>query len=275
MYTETDVLIPTGQLMAQAANANTAARNKLASDVGQIESYNRSLATVNDRVLAILNGVSGENLGPDIPSWRKWWVDQIGMAILPQKSQDKTTVVEQVPIDFQPQVPGPIVATSMMLQHRLMSCFAAGTMVKTQTGPRPIESLEAGDVVLTQSVRTGALGYHPVVKVHRNPPSATYKITLGDEAVVSSAFHRFWAPGRGWVMARDLKPGDTLRTLGGLARVTAVEDDRVQPVFNLDVADDADFFVGCSGALVHDNTIPDLRLAPFDAPTALAATDQK
>ena len=48
--------------------------------------------------------------------------------------------------------------------------------------------------------------------------------------------------------------------------VEAVEADKVQLVFNLDVADDADFFAGNVGALVHDNTLPDPRLAPFDAP---------
>ena len=40
------------------------------------------------------------------------------------------------------------------------------------------------------------------------------------------------------------------------------------------VAEDADFFVGRSGALVHDNTLPDLRLAPFDAAPSLAAASQ-
>ncbi len=55
-----------------------------------------------------------------------------------------------------------------------------------------------------------------------------------------------------------------------LASVESVEPDRVQPVFNLDVADDADFFVGKAGALVHDNTLPDPRAMPFDAPKPVA-----
>jgi hypothetical protein len=72
-------------------------------------------------------------------------------------------------------------------------------------------------------------------------------------------------------MARDLKPGDPIRTLGGVAPVEAVEGAEVQPVFNLDVAGDADFFAGAAAALVHDNTLPDPRLVPFDAtPVAVA-----
>src|SRR5262249_13705723 len=53
-------------------------------------------------------------------------------------------------------------------------------------------------------------------------------------------------------------------------KVTAIEDGEVVPVFNLDVADDADFFVGQQGALAHDNTLPNLREAAFDAVTTLA-----
>ncbi len=118
------------------------------------------------------------------------------------------------------------------------------------------------------------LGYQPILDVHHNPPSRTFRIGLGDETIVSSEFHRFWKAGQGWVMARDLKPGDTLRALGGLATVSTVDSGSVQPVFNLDVGEDADFFVGRGGALVHDNTLPDLRLAPFDAlPSLASATD--
>jgi hypothetical protein len=40
---------------------------------------------------------------------------------------------------------------------------------------------------------------------------------------------------------------------------------------HIDVADDADFFAGSVAALVHDNTLPDLRQAPFDAPPVVAA----
>ncbi len=43
-------------------------------------------------------------------------------------------------------------------------------------------------------------------------------------------------------------------------------------VYNLDVAEDADFFVGRRGVLVHDNTLPDLRERPFDAVETLAGS---
>ena len=79
-----------------------------------------------------------------------------------------------------------------------------------------------------------------------------------------SVYHRFWKANAGWAMARELNPGDTLRTLGGLVRVAKVEPDSVQPLYNLDVAGPRSFFVGSSDVLVHDNTLPDHRLKPFD-----------
>jgi hypothetical protein len=66
-------------------------------------------------------------------------------------------------------------------------------------------------------------------------------------------------------MARELKPGDVLRTLDGLVRVTKVEPDATQPLYNLDVSGSRTFFAGAGRLLVHDNTLPDHRLKPIDA----------
>jgi hypothetical protein len=151
------------------------------------------------------------------------------------------------------------------------SCFGAGTLVRTLDGARAIESIQVGDRVLTQDVQTGALGYHPVTVIHHNPPSPTFLVKVGGDTIVSSPFHRFWIAGRGWIMARDLKGGETLRLLKGATRVESVETGPVQPVFNLDVAQAHDFFAGTAAALVHDNTLPGTRLAPFDSTTEIAA----
>ncbi len=66
-------------------------------------------------------------------------------------------------------------------------------------------------------------------------------------------------------MARELKPGDTLRSLGGLRVVKSVEKDQVQPVFNLRVTAGESFFVGQSGVLAHDNSLVNPTPSPFDA----------
>ncbi len=52
--------------------------------------------------------------------------------------------------------------------------------------------------------------------------------------------------------------------LGGLATVQSIETDKTQPVYNLDVAENRDFFVGAKGILVHDFSFVQPVLAPFD-----------
>ena len=69
-------------------------------------------------------------------------------------------------------------------------------------------------------------------------------------------------------MARDLKPGDTLRTLGGTGPRRGRRGRRVQPVFNLEVAHGQSFFVGDRGVLVHDNSLVEPTPEPFDAASA-------
>ena len=87
----------------------------------------------------------------------------------------------------------------------------------------------------------------------------------GGEVLLPSVFHRFWIAGKGWVMARDLRSGDTLRVLGGRVQVDRAEPAEVVPVFNLTVAHDQTYFVGTRDCLVHDNTLPGPIAEPFDA----------
>ena len=97
------------------------------------------------------------------------------------------------------------------------------------------------------------------------------KLDLGGESIVATGIHRFWKAGKGWTMARDLKPGDIVRTVGGTARVESVMPDKVQPVYNLDVAENRDFFVGKHGCLVYDFSIVQPVVAPFDHAPDLAS----
>jgi hypothetical protein len=79
----------------------------------------------------------------------------------------------------------------------------------------------------------------------------------------------FWRSGRGWSQARELKPGDLLRTLGSTVRVVSVEPGSVEPLYNLDVSRGRSFFAGTGNVLVHDNTLPPARQARFDEPPKL------
>ena len=266
---QSEVDIPLAQVLMESSKTAQAAQEQLKADVAIIEGLNRATRDRNDKVLGVLKKATGQNLEPDRQAWTKWWVDQVGYAFVTDQTAEKPTIVEEVPLDYQP-VLTPVHEMTHLVTYARLSCFGAGTPVRTVDGVRAIESLQVGDLVLTQSTDTGALGYKPILVTHHNPPSSTFRIKLGGESIISSHFHRFWLAGRGWVMARDLKPGDPVRTLGGVAPVESIEPDQVQPVYNLDVAEDADFFAGNVAALVHDNTLPDPRLAPFDVEVKVA-----
>lgn len=233
-------------LAAQQKAASAKLQQQL--DVEFLRQMNGTYRMTNRRVADVLTQALGApNLGDDEDAWKRWWYDRVGYRYTPPPKVQVNQVI--------PQLPPPYLTT----------CFAAGTPVRTLRGPRPIEAIRVGDVVLSQDTSTGALGYQPVVDVHHNPPDQTLIVHIGDETVVSSVYHRFWRPGKGWAMARELRPGDVVRTLNGPARVGGVGKGEVEPLYNLDVAGPATFFVGAAGALVHDNTLPDPRGKPFDA----------
>ena len=103
----------------------------------------------------------------------------------------------------------------------------------------------------------------PSTAISRSP---TFRIPIGGETIVATGIHRFWKAGKGWTMARDLKPGDRLRIVGGATEVRSIETDATQPVYNLDVAENRDFFVGNKGLLVHDFSFVQPVWEPFDRP---------
>ena len=228
------------------------AQETMMADVREIERGNAQTKQVNSWVADVLGetqSVPDLKDKDDEDSWQSWWYDQVGYRYTPP---EKVYVAQQL--------------TNNIAPPRLYSCFVAGTPVTTLDGLKPIETIRPGERVLSQSTETGLLGFQPVVTVHRNPPSATVRLTLDNgEEIIQSVYHRFWLAGKGWALARDLKRGDVLRGLSGRITITKVTPDAVVPVFNLDVARDHTYFVGKHEYLVHDNTLPPSRPRVFDA----------
>lgn len=282
---ETTVQIPVGQIIRQYQISAAVAQQQLVQDVENIDRHNDQVKQLNERVGQALRGITGHDLGEDQQAWEAWWTDQQGYAYTPPQSLPKPTYVENVPLAYAPQsVPiaapqtiatGPAVVnstqTSSIANTVGHSCFKAATPVRTLTGPRPIEEIQAGDRVLTQNIVNGALSYQPVIAVFHNRPALTYAVGLGGETVSATGIHRFWKSGHGWVMARDLKPGDKIRTLNGPVEVKSVETESAVPVFNLEVASGQSFFVGATGLLVHDNSLVNPVTESFDAAPAFTA----
>jgi hypothetical protein len=263
-FRSASALIAAGETRASeliaSANLNAlAARERMAQDVSDLETFNAESHIFNQRASEVLTVAlqAPPGYGDDEDAWRSWYYDLIGYRYTPPP---KVMVAQNGTLDL----PTPVI----------VSCFAAGTPIPTIEGPRAIELVRTGDQVLSRDVATGSLAFQTVLAVHHNPPDKTLRIALDNgDAVVASRFHRFWLAGRGWAMARELKSGDVVRTLGGRARITSVDQAPVQPVYNLDVAESRTYFVGTSAMLVHDNTLPPPHpdQLPFDRVEALAA----
>jgi hypothetical protein len=144
-------------------------------------------------------------------------------------------------------------------------CFAEGTLVATETGDRPIESVRVGDRVLSRDASTGVLSLERVVRL--KPPSdapiVELVVRLADETVETlrtTVDHPFWRIGSGWTLARDLVPGDPLTDSSrNSLRVESVRSSAaLERVFNFEVEGTHSYFVSKGRVWVHnaDSCIP-------------------
>jgi tetratricopeptide (TPR) repeat protein len=259
------LVIPVGRIERETQIAVASAQSQLERDVAVIENNNSPIRRLNDRVLPILEAVTGNRFGENRREWDSWFADLLGMSATQAQMTGRETIEDAVT----PQMPqtGPVLAQSVVGQRLVPhhSCFARGTLVNTMTGPRAIESVALGDLVLSQHDETGALSFQPVLRTYQNPPNQTRRVELENDAIICTGIHRLWVAGRGWVMARELKPNDQLRTTAGLTKVVSVRADAEQPVFNLRIAEAHSFFVGRAAVLAHDNSDYKSALTPFDA----------
>lgn len=126
-------------------------------------------------------------------------------------------------------------------------CFAAGTPVMTPAGPRPIEELQEGDLVLARDEHNveGELAAKRVEEVHRRT-AEILELRLGGRLIRTTDAHPFFVRGKGWTAAGELQPRDWLSTsAGGWVELTALERTHAtEPVYNLRVADYHTYFVG-------------------------------
>jgi hypothetical protein len=218
-------------------------QGQIEGDIRLLEQTNAQIDQTNDRALPILQSLTNQNFGVDPDQWKNWWADQLGF-VVDSRYSEKPTI------------------TQVLIPHS--SCFAAGTLVETVTGPRKIEAIAVGDRVLSQQTSTGGLSFQPVLATHINGPADTARITVDGETIVATGIHRFWKAAAGWTMARDLKPGDRLRMIGGIVTVESIQPGAPQKVYNLTVAENNTFMVGKAGMLVHDFGFVQPVSEPFD-----------
>jgi len=139
-------------------------------------------------------------------------------------------------------------------------CFAAGTLVATETGDRPIESVQIGERVWSRSQVTKTIELHPVTRlfVHQ---SFVIDLQIGPDLLHSETLkvtpnHPFWVQGQGWTRADALATTAVWSPDGLMAATGRVESSVSTTVYNFEVEGAHTYLVGHAHVLVHNANPP-------------------
>lgn len=204
--------------------------------------WNAWTTELNSRIIRVLAAISGRNETPDPRSWWAWWNETS------EQMKGAGKVVVRVDESDTTYIPFTVI--------RSHSCFAAGTSVLTEIGPRPVEEIRAGDRVLSKDIETGKLTFKPVLQTTLGPRQELFAVNFADETITATGGHRFWVSGEGWVKARDLKPHALIHTATGNTPVWSVKKGPATETYNLVVDGFHTYFVGKGAMLVQDLPLP-------------------
>jgi|GEM_PF-644345 len=245
---------------------------------------NAMTAALNERIMWVLSQ-STKQQHADPGSWWNWWNELNEVAVLGSKDvafmqQEKTVAV----VDY---VPPPTPQTSessgesgtdgaqptssgsgggvqrvergrdswFVNNRRTGDCLAAGTCIWTIHGPKEIQTMQIGDLVMARNQDTGELAYKPVIRTSVRPLSTLFKIRIEGETIETSGGHLFWVSGEGWVRSRELRDGMMLHGAAGPSRILSIEQGQTAETYNVVVADFNTYFVGDAKVFSHDNTV--------------------
>lgn len=94
------------------------------------------------------------------------------------------------------------------------SCFTGRTLVMTPAGPRRIDALKVGDLVIAFDVEAGEQRACVITNVMCRLTPALLVVEADDVGEIETTDeHPFWVAGSGMVEAGDLAPGDDLKTV--------------------------------------------------------------
>lgn len=236
----------TPQALAREVNRAQVIEN----EVKRVEVQSQELRS---RIRDVLAKTTGLEIGENAMDWQKQYENHMAMYTPATERNYYTQVFSNREAPFTAPVS---TETGVQLSPEVVSCecFVAGTPVITDLGPKAIETIKPGDRVLAQDIQSGELKYQPILQTTVRPPSPIVEIRCaGSEPISAAAGHPFWVVGKGWQIARFLKPGDRLRTTRGSVTVDSAEGKPAVEAYNLVVDGLHTYFVGDGQMLVHDN----------------------
>ena len=135
-------------------------------------------------------------------------------------------------------------------------CFTGDTLVYTRHGYKPIKGIQKGDEVYSRNAETGETGFREVEEVFCTTAHTIYHVWIdGKEEIKTTAYHPVYVEGQGWVTAINLREGDAIETMDGMACINKIVKERHEepvPVYNFHVKEWASYFVGEVRVYVHN-----------------------
>ncbi len=135
-----------------------------------------------------------------------------------------------------------------------LTCFPAGTLVFTNNGVLPIETITMDMLLWTMEEQTGERQLKPIKELHRRTTLTMMVVELENGVLFEvTPDHRFMVQGA-WIEAKDLRQGDELENITGqpvLIKHTGLIS-RTATVYNFSMWDNENYFVTTEGVLVHN-----------------------
>ena len=135
-------------------------------------------------------------------------------------------------------------------------CFTGDTLVCTRDGYKTIKKIQKGDEVYSRNAETGETGFKEVEEVFCTTTHTIYHLWInGKEDIKTTAYHPVYVEGQGWVTAINLREGDAIETMDGMACITKIVKERHEEpvtVYNFHVKEWASYFVGEVRVYVHN-----------------------
>jgi Holliday junction resolvase-like predicted endonuclease len=132
----------------------------------------------------------------------------------------------------------------------LGACFTGETRILTRRGwVRMDELTEADEVASAQEHDPSRpVEFKPVLELYHFPPARICHVHVKGQVIRTTPAHPFYVWGKGWMAAKELLPGDRLRSHDGrMVTVDEVFDSETEePVYNCAIADYHTYFVGAS-----------------------------
>ena len=148
----------------------------------------------------------------------------------------------------------------MQPRKKLIACFLAGTKILVENGYKDIDKIEPGDYVLTYNEDKKINEYKRVLRalVFPDAEEELYTMKTNDSEIVLTGYHRIYTYRNNeysYVAAHDINVGDIVRYSDGTyhAILSITHKPINETLYNLTTEDNANFYVGNEGILVHND----------------------